>query len=118
MKDFYDLLVLSRQSDFDGATLRSAIQRTFANRSTHVQAMPIALTVAFAGDVTKQTQWEGFLHKTQLDNAPTSLQSVIDELTRTSCGPSQPQFRTRYLSQGDGYRPDHGKSLETRPFRT
>ena len=43
--------------------------------------MPIALTVAFAGDVTKQTQWEGFLHKTQLDDVPTSLQSVIDELT-------------------------------------
>jgi hypothetical protein len=76
-----DLLVLSRQFDFDGATLSNAIVRTFTNRSTDVQAVPIALTVAFSSDVTKQTQWEGFLRKTKLDSAPTSLQSVIDELT-------------------------------------
>ena len=81
MKDFYDLLVLSRQFDFDGATLSNAIVRTFTNRNTNVQAVPIALTVAFASDIVKQTQWEGFLRKTKLDSAPTSLQSVIDELT-------------------------------------
>jgi hypothetical protein len=81
MKDFYDLLVLSRHLDFHGATLRSAMVRTFRNRNTDVQAMPIALSEAFAGDVTKQAQWEGFLRKTRLDGAPASLRSVIDELT-------------------------------------
>jgi predicted nucleotidyltransferase component of viral defense system len=81
MKDFYDLLVLARQLDFDGETLHSAILRTFANRSTRIQAVPIALTAAFASDITKQTQWEGFLRKTKLDSAPLSLQNVIDELS-------------------------------------
>ena len=81
MKDFYDRLVLSRQFDFDGATLSNAIVRTFTNRNTNIQAVPIVLTVAFASDIVKQTQWEGFLRKTKLDSAPTSLQSVIDKLT-------------------------------------
>ena len=67
MKDFYDLLVLSRQFDFNGAALRNSIMRTFANRNTNVQAVPIALTVAFASDIAKQTQWQGFLRKTKLD---------------------------------------------------
>ncbi|WP_144058003.1 nucleotidyl transferase AbiEii/AbiGii toxin family protein [Novipirellula maiorica] len=31
MKDFYDILILSRQFDFDGKTLSTAIKMTFAN---------------------------------------------------------------------------------------
>lgn len=80
MKDFYDLWVLSRQFDFDGATLVTAIRRTFANRKTAVVSRPTALTPTFGGDAAKQTQWQGFLRKSKLDEVPTSLQSVIDEL--------------------------------------
>ena len=80
MKDFYDLWVLSRQFDFDGATLASAIRRTFAHRKTAVVSLPTALTRVFSGDPSKQTQWQGFVRRTRLDAAPTSLKSVIDEL--------------------------------------
>ena len=80
MKDFYDLWVLCQQFDFDGVTLATAIRRTFTHRKTAVVAHPTALTPTFGGDATKQTQWQGFLRKTRLNDLPTSLQSVIDEL--------------------------------------
>lgn len=80
MKDFYDLWVLSRRFDFDGATLATAIRRTFAHRKTVVVSRPTALTTMFANDSAKQSQWQGFVRKTRLDATPTSLSSLIDEL--------------------------------------
>lgn len=80
MKDFHDLWLLAHRFDFDGASLSSAIQRTFANRRTVVDSSPTALTPVFASDPTKQTQWQGFLKKTRIDGLPTSLQAVVDEM--------------------------------------
>lgn len=80
MKDFYDLWLLSRQFDFDGSTLSTAIRRTFENRKTAVVASPTALTAAFGSDMAKQTQWQGFLKRTKLSDVPTSLQEVVDVL--------------------------------------
>ena len=36
MKDFYDIWLLSRQCDFDGATLQKAIIATFQKRATPI----------------------------------------------------------------------------------
>src|SRR3712207_6966813 len=41
-------ILLSRQGDFDGATLADAVRRTFENRDTEVVASPVALAPAFA----------------------------------------------------------------------
>lgn len=78
MKDFFDIWLLARQFDFDGQTLTSAIQRTFANRGTAVTANPTAFTDAFANDATKQSQWQAFLRKSHLTFAPASLPQVVD----------------------------------------
>jgi hypothetical protein len=80
MKDFYDIWLLSRQFDFDGPTLATAVSRTFANRKTPVVAAPFALTPAFATDVGKKAQWRAFLRKAKLDDAPADLQEVVDAL--------------------------------------
>lgn len=80
MKDFYDIWILSRQFSFDGASLADAISQTFANRQTAVTAKPVALTPAFSRDNAKQTQWQGFVRKSKLDGAPSSLSAVIDDL--------------------------------------
>lgn len=82
IKDFYDLWILSRQFDFDGATLATAIQKTFAHRKTAVLSRPTALTPEFGGDASKQTQWQAFLRKSKLDEVPMTLQAVIDDLVR------------------------------------
>jgi hypothetical protein len=80
MKDFYDLWLVSREFRFDGPALMAAVTRTFANRGTDLDASPLALTAAFAGDRDKQAQWAGFLKKSRLTNAPADLPAVIDTL--------------------------------------
>lgn len=67
MKDFYDLLVLSRLFDFDGATLASAIRATFDRRATIVPAAPPdGLSPEFADDENKQRQWTAFIRREPL----------------------------------------------------
>lgn len=79
MKDYFDLWVLCRNSDFEGAMLQQAIEATLARRSTAApQGIPFALTDAFAADVQKQMQWQGFLTKNRLE-AP-SLEQIVHEL--------------------------------------
>jgi hypothetical protein len=64
MKDFYDIAVLARDFDFDGDLLARAIRATFERRGTVLPTTtPVALTEAFAGDPTKNTQWAGFVRK-------------------------------------------------------
>jgi len=54
MKDFFDLWILSRYSDFEGDVLRKAIQDTFAARKTKLPGkMPFGLTEVFAQDAQK-----------------------------------------------------------------
>ncbi len=80
MKDFFDLWSLSRQFDFDGATLARAIEATFRHRGTQVIAVPTALTREFAADATKHTQWSAFARKTRLAEAPGDLAAVVHSL--------------------------------------
>ena len=80
MKDFFDIWLLSRQFDFDGPTLASAVEKTFANRKTPIDPKLVALTSAFAEEPTKVTQWRGFLRKSRVENAPQELGQVVDAL--------------------------------------
>ncbi len=81
MKDFYDLWRLSMQANFDGPTLVEAIQKTFAQRKTDIPKTITALTPAFGSDRDKQRQWQGFLKKSLLTDAPTTLQVVMNDLS-------------------------------------
>ena len=67
MKDFYDVAFLADHFDFDGRPLVDAIAATFERRRTPVpEALPLALTDAFAGDEVKRTQWSAFLRRSRL----------------------------------------------------
>ncbi len=77
MKDFFDIWLLSRQFDFDGAMLSEAVRQTFANRDTRVTSSPVAWTSAFTEDPAKQTQWAGFLRKSRLEGSPATLAEVV-----------------------------------------
>jgi hypothetical protein len=68
MKDYFDLWILVQHSDFDGETLRQAIQATFDRRKTALTGeTPLGLTDTFAQDRQKQTQWQAFLRKNRLE---------------------------------------------------
>ena len=71
MKDYFDLWILARHTDFDGETLRRAIYATFSRRQTSFPVgSPLGLTMTFARDVQKQTQWKAFLRKNALQSLP------------------------------------------------
>ncbi len=77
MKDFFDIWLMSRQFEFDGATLAEAIMKTFSTRGTSIQSKPIALTNSFAEDTAKAVQWRGFVRKNRLKNVPQNFTEVI-----------------------------------------
>jgi predicted nucleotidyltransferase component of viral defense system len=77
MKDFYDVAVLARDFDFDGALLTCAIRATFERRKTPLPTTtPVALTVAFFEDPMKKTQWSGFVRKASVRDAGTLAETV------------------------------------------
>ena len=78
MKDFYDLLAMSRLFAFDGATLAAAIRATFERRATAIPIeRPPSLTGAFSGDPQKLRQWRSFLHRDPLLIDEPDLHAVI-----------------------------------------
>ena len=82
LKDFFDIWLLARRFDFDGATLTKAVRRTFENRATKIDPKPIALTDSFSSDAAKQTQWRSFLRRSRLEGAPAELNEVVDSNAR------------------------------------
>jgi hypothetical protein len=80
MKDYFDIWTLSRQFDFEGKALSTAIAKTFSNRGTKIIPEPVALTSLFSDDGTKRAQWRGFIRKGRLDG-PQELPEVLNALT-------------------------------------
>lgn len=76
MKDYYDLWTASRLGVVTAQGLGEAIRHTFARRETALPVeLPEGLTLAFASDPAKQSQWAGFVRKSRLE-AP-SLAEVV-----------------------------------------
>lgn len=77
MKDFYDVVLLSRLFDFDGDLLARAIRATFDRRRTPLPAgLPVALTPAFSENAAKRTQWSAFIRKSGGENIGTFAEAV------------------------------------------
>lgn len=80
VKDFYDLWLLSTIFEFDAQTLVQAIQETFERRQT---ALP--LDVSFLDPMLDdksqaRTQWQAFLRRNQMADAPTELDIVVKRI--------------------------------------
>lgn len=81
MKDFYDLLAMSRLFAFDGVILAAAIQATFERRTTAIpRGRPPPLTRAFSEDPLKLQQWRSFLARDPLLIDEPDLNTVIREI--------------------------------------
>jgi hypothetical protein len=81
MKDYFDLWVLARHSDFDGTVLAQAIGATFKRRGTDIPlGLPFGLTDEFAQHEHKNMQWAGFQRKNALE--PMTLATVIEVLRK------------------------------------
>lgn len=79
MKDFFDLWILAKHSDFDGSVLSQAVAATLERRGTAIpNGMPAGLSDEFIHDIQKEKQWRGFLRKNALE--PMSLATVVADL--------------------------------------
>lgn len=79
MKDFFDLLILSRQPGLDPVILKRAVRATFERRRTPMPtAIPLGLSDEFANDRAKLVQWNAFLKKNKLTAPP--LPEVVRSL--------------------------------------
>ncbi len=65
MKDFYDVWRLSRQFEFDGNALGTAIRATFENRQTEIIIFD-ELVAELSGNEKLDQQWKAFLRKSGL----------------------------------------------------
>ena len=81
MKDFYDLGMIARRTQLEGAILARAIGATFARRGTTLPATrPPALTGVFSSDAAKARQWAAFLHRNRI--AADTLAETVELLDR------------------------------------
>ena len=88
MKDFFDLAVIARRTELDGATLAIAIAATFARRQTTLPTKrPMALTKQFSEDTAKLRQWQAFLNKNRIE--ATSLDDTVALLDDLLWPPTQ-----------------------------
>ena len=78
MKDFYDIWILSKTFNFRGEQLAEAVARTFANRHTEITGTPAIFEPSFAGE--KQTQWQAFVRKAKLADAPKQIDEAISDI--------------------------------------
>jgi hypothetical protein len=75
MKDFYDIWLLSRLFEFDGAKLAEAIRLTFARRGTELPNRIEAFDESFIA--SKQIQWTAFWKRLQHDHVPASFTDIV-----------------------------------------
>ncbi len=81
MKDFYDLVALSRLFPFKGRTLAAALAATFERRGTPLPVRrPVGLSAAFGADPAKIGQWNAFRRREHLLLEVPDLASVTDEI--------------------------------------
>ncbi|NDH09688.1 MAG: nucleotidyl transferase AbiEii/AbiGii toxin family protein [Gammaproteobacteria bacterium] len=76
LKDYLDLTVMFDREEIDENILARAIFATFKRRSTEIPInLPIGLTDEFGKDTSRQSIWNVFLKKNELQ--PISLQNVV-----------------------------------------
>jgi len=78
LKDFFDVWLLSRLYDFQGAVLVEAIEATFRHRATAIEALPVGLTDEFSGDPARQKQWIAFIRRSRFKAAPVGLKVIVE----------------------------------------
>ncbi|MGE5313144.1 MAG: nucleotidyl transferase AbiEii/AbiGii toxin family protein [Acidobacteriota bacterium] len=80
MKDFYDIDLLSRRYNFDGAKLAEAIRLTFNERSTEIPAHIEAFSETFIN--SKQVQWNAFRKRLKREEVAVEFRIVVHNIQK------------------------------------
>ncbi len=80
-KDFYDLHAMAGAFRFELGTLVEAIRATFSRRATPLEAeLPAALAAPFYSDPVRTQQWQAYVNRNALVDAPTDFTQVGERL--------------------------------------
>lgn len=83
MKDFYDIWLMMRQFNFDGADLTEALKKTFKHRKTPLpENRPLFAEEIYDEKSDRQTLWKAFLKKGDVKHAPEKLATTAKEIER------------------------------------
>ncbi|HOW43166.1 MAG TPA: nucleotidyl transferase AbiEii/AbiGii toxin family protein [Candidatus Omnitrophota bacterium] len=83
MKDFYDIWLMTRQFEFKGASIASAIKKTFNNRKTDIpNDKPLFADEIYDEKSDRQTLWNAFVKKGDIQHAPETLSATAKEIER------------------------------------
>jgi len=112
MKDFYDIWMLSRQYDFEGASLAEAIRQTFAQRGTTL----VQIKEIFSGEFIeeKQVQWNAFRKRIGLEYLPSSFADVVQQV-QVFLSPAVEALGAKRFFQDNWIAPDSWRSNHEKP---
>ena len=80
MKDFYDIWLLSRQFDFEGARLAEAMRLTFERRGTILSEEIDAFQEAFI--VAQQMHWAAFCKRLEQNPVPARFEEIVFQIEK------------------------------------
>ena len=115
MKDFWDVVALAQEFDFDGETLRTAIDETFRRRGTPIgEAVPEALRPAFYQDEKRTEMWRSFRQKSGLQLEVPAAFAAVGERVIAFLGPVRASLASdegfvRVWSEGGPWRSGFGQ---------
>ena len=83
MKDFYDIWLMMRQFDFNGAKLVEALRRTSKQRKTSLPLQrPLFAEEIYDEKSDRQILWNAFIKKGNIKYAPENLSATAKEIER------------------------------------
>lgn len=84
VKDYWDVVCLARLFEFDGETLRSAVDETFRRRGTMLgDERPEALGTAYYEDLLRARRWQEFQRQIEtIGHGPERLVDIGEEVRR------------------------------------
>lgn len=77
MKDIFDIWLMAKTFDFDGAVLAEAIRRTFERRKTPIDPTPLCFERSYIENPDKQKQWQAFIRRSKLTAAPAEFSEAM-----------------------------------------
>ncbi len=80
MKDIYDIWILSRRFEFNGARLQKSIINTFKRRGTGVTDNISVFTERYFQNEEKLQQWRGFVRKSKVSDVSKDLSYIAGEI--------------------------------------
>lgn len=112
MKDFYDIWMLSRQYDFEGASLAEAIRQTFAQRGTTLVQMKEIFSREFIEE--NQVQWNAFRKRIGLEYLLVSFADVVQQV-QVFLSPTVEALRAKRFFKDNWIAPDSWRSSHEKP---